>query len=338
MASDDLERESPGSRRRWKRALLGATGVALGGLFLSLAMRHFKLTDIESAFRQLEVAWLATGVAAYIASIGLRCLRWGILLRATDNVKWRHAAEALLTGFAANYVLPGRAGELFRADYARRVFNMGRFTSLGTIVVERACDGIILACALWASFAWVFVTRSAPAETHWILAVGAGASVLFGAAIGFILVAPRTNLRRWGLPEGIALRWDRLVKGVSSVLQGNATAVGLCSIGIWALEVLALASVVRSFGVSLSPAESLMLLGLASLSTLVPTAPGYLGTYQLVFGNVFHIFGYPETIGIIAASAVQIFCFGTVTIFGGLVLLSRSSLTMWRAYHRRTMG
>ncbi len=29
-----------------------------------------------------------------------------------------------MTGFAANYVLPGRAGELFRADYARRVFNM----------------------------------------------------------------------------------------------------------------------------------------------------------------------------------------------------------------------
>ena len=29
---------------------------------------------------------------------------------------------------------------------------------------------------------------------------------------------------------------------------------------------------------------------------------------QLVFGQVFHILGYPETIGIIAASAVQIFC------------------------------
>src|SRR5215469_3852367 len=154
MASDDPERESPGSRRIWKRALLGAIGIVLGGLFLWLAMRHFKLTDIESAFRQLEVAWLATGVAAYIASIGLRCLRWGILLRATDNVKWRHAAEALLTGFAANYVLPWRVGELFRADYARRIFNMSRFTSLGTILVERICDGIVLVCALWIGLAW----------------------------------------------------------------------------------------------------------------------------------------------------------------------------------------
>jgi hypothetical protein len=68
MASDDRERETPGSRRIWRRALLGAIGVVLGGLFLWLAMRHFKLTDIESALRQLEVAWLTTGVAAYIAS------------------------------------------------------------------------------------------------------------------------------------------------------------------------------------------------------------------------------------------------------------------------------
>jgi glycosyltransferase 2 family protein len=64
---------------------------------------------------------------------------------------------------------------------------------------------------------------------------------------------------------------------------------------------------------------------------LVPTAPGYVGTYQLVFGRLFQIFGYLETSCVIAASAVQIFCFGTVTIFGG----SRSSLTVWRA-HRRT--
>jgi hypothetical protein len=67
---------------------------------------------------------------------------------------------------------------------------------------------------------------------------------------------------------------------------------------------------VRSFGVSLAPPEALMLLGLASLSTLLPTAPAYVGTYQLVFAHVFRIFGYQETIGIIAATAIQIFCFG----------------------------
>jgi glycosyltransferase 2 family protein len=88
-------------------------------------------------------------------SIGLRCLRWGFLLRATGSVKWRHAAEALITGFAANYILPGRIGEVFRVDYARRVFNMSRFISLGTIVVERVCDGIVLVCAFLLSGSFI---------------------------------------------------------------------------------------------------------------------------------------------------------------------------------------
>jgi len=331
MTIGDRARQPSPVGRNWRRAAIGTFGVVIGGVFLWLALRHIDPGDLERALREMEGKWLITGVAVYLAAIGLRCLRWGILLRATGSVKWRHAAEALVTGFAANYVLPGRVGELFRADYARRVFNMDRFTALGTIIVERVCDGVVLVCALWIGFAWILFARSATPEKSWVLLVGAAASILFAAALMFILLSQRIDLRRLGVMESIAVRWDRLIDGVASVLRGHATIVAACSIGVWILEVLALASVVRSFGVSLSPPESLMLLGLASLSTLVPTAPGYVGTFQLVFAQVFHMLGYQQATGVIAATAVQIFCFGTVTILGGIVLLSRSGLTIWRA-------
>lgn len=331
MATGDLERTSHRGRRNLKHAMLGGAGIVLGGVFLWFATRGLHSADVAAALRQLDRNWLIAGVVIYLVSIGLRCLRWGVLLRATDSVKWRHAAEALVTGFAANFVLPGRVGELFRADYACRVFNMSRFTSLGTIVVERVCDGILLVCALWVGFVWAFFTRVPAAETSWMLAVAGAASVLFGAALAFILLARRIDLRRFGVMEGIATRWDWLVRGISSVLQGNATTVVLCSIGVLALDALTLASIARGFGVSFSPPEALTLLGLASLSTLVPTAPGYMGTYQLVFAHVFQIFDHQQAIGIIAATAVQIFCFGTVTILGGVILLSRSGLTIWHA-------
>jgi uncharacterized protein (TIRG00374 family) len=320
------------SRRFWKRVLLGCAGIALGGFFLFLAGRNVSMSDLQTALRRTDANWLSVGVAVYLASIGLRCLRWGILLRATGRVKWRHAAEALITGFAANYLLPGRLGEFFRADYARRVFNMSRFTALGTIVVERVCDGVVLVLALWASVATLLATRLPSADAPWVLAVGAASAIVFGAALIFILVSERIELRRFGIMEGIAARWDRLIVGISSVLRGRTWIIILCSIGIWSLEALAIGSIVRSFGVNLSAAEAAMLLGLASLSTLLPTAPGYIGTYQLVFGHVFRILGLPDTIGFIAASAIQILCFGTVTILGGLVLLSRSGVTMWRAH------
>ncbi len=331
MTSGDRKRPPSSAGRNWRRAAIGALGVVIGGVFLWLALRHIDPRDLERALREMQGKWLLAGVVVYLGAIGLRCLRWGILLRATGSVKWRHAAEALVTGFAANYVLPGRVGELFRADYARRVFNMSRFTALGTIVVERVCDGIVLVGALWIGFVWILLTRLAAPEKAWVLLVGAAATMLFGTALIFILLSQRIDLRRLGVMESIATRWDRLIDGVASVLRGHATVVAACSIGVWILEVLALASVVRSFDVTLSPPEGLLLLGLASLSTLVPTAPGYVGTYQLVFAQVFHMFGYQPATGIIAATAVQIFCFGTVTILGGIVLLSRSGLTIWRA-------
>ena len=160
----------------------------------------------------------------------------------------------MLTGFAANYVLPGRIGELFRADYAHRVFNMSRFTSLGTIVVERVCDGIVLVCALWIGLGWILFTSFALTEISWVTVIGAVASCLFGVALAFILMAQRIDLRRFGIPEVLAKRWDHLVKGISSVLRGNTATVVFCSIGLWWLE--ALAVLVRSLGVSLSPPET----------------------------------------------------------------------------------
>lgn len=326
-----------GGKQAWKHGIVGAFGFLLGGAFLWLAMRNIDLADLEMTLRRIEIPWLLAGVLIYLGSISLRCLRWGFLLRATGSVKWRHAAEALVAGYAANFALPGRVGELFRADYAGRVFNMSRFTSLGTIVVERVCDGLVLISALWISLAWIVSVQFEFVAKPWIFLVGAIASALFGLALIFILFSKRVDLRRFGVMEGLAARWDRLVEGVTSILRGNAITVVLCSIGIAALDALTLGSMACGFGVALSPAETLLLLALASLSTLLPTAPGFLGTFQLVFGEVFRLFGYPETIGIVTATAVQIFCFGTVTIFGGVALLSRSGITIWRTARRQIL-
>jgi uncharacterized protein (TIRG00374 family) len=317
-------------KKRLKHFLVGGAGVLLGGMFLWLAVRNMDPGVVETTLRQADVAWLIIGIILYLLSIGLRCVRWGTLLRATGDVKWRHAAEALVTGYAANFVLPGRIGEVFRADYAHRIFKINRFRSFGTIVVERVCDGIALVCALWIGVAWIMYMQFA-LVTSWIFVVGAVSSTLFGAVIIFIVLSQRVQLRRFGIGEFFAARWDLLVDGMSSVLRGNTAAVLSCSIGILLLDALVLACIVRCFGVSLSPSESLMLLALASLSTLLPTAPGFVGTYQLVFANILHMFSYQHTIGIIAATTVQIFCFGTVTIIGGFVLLSRSGITVWRA-------
>jgi glycosyltransferase 2 family protein len=316
-----------------RRVVLALAGLAIGLIFLWLALRGVNWAELESAASQVRYPWLAAAVALYLASIALRCVRWGILLRASAGVKWRHIFEVLLVGFAANYVLPGRIGELFRAEYARRLFHMSRFTSLGTIVVERVCDGVILVVALWIGLGFVLSEFAAfrPALS-WMFTVAAASSFIFGAAFLFIVFSRGIDIRRFGAPEALAVRWHHLINGISSVAKGNTLAVITLSLGVWLLEILALGSMVRAFTDPLSAAQLMLLIALGSLSTLVPTAPGYIGTFQFVFAQVFALFGRPSSVGIVISTAMQLFCFGTVTMLGVMVLLSRGGIMMWRAF------
>ena len=320
----------PGSVVR--RVVLGIVGLALGGLFLYLALRNINRQDFEAVLQRFDRSWLAAGVAVYMASIALRCLRWGVLLRTNGAVKWRHAVEALLAGYAANYLLPARIGELFRADYAMRLFQMSRFTSLGTIFVERLCDGIILVGALWICLGILSAgSHGAVAYPPWAVAAAAAASAMFGLALLFALLSGRVDLGRFGLPGFVVVRWRKLTDGIASVARGQIATTVLCSLGIWMLEVVALGCIARAFAVTLSTPQIVVLLALGSLSTLIPTAPGFLGTFQFVFAQVFALFGYPQSVGVVVSTTVQLFCFGAVTALGIFVLLSRSGLAVLRA-------
>src|SRR6267154_642283 len=329
MPADAPQQEIASPRSVGRRVLLGAVGLALGGLFLYLALRDIGRQDFEAVLQRFNGWWLAAGVAAYMTSITLRCLRWGILLRTNDAVKWRHAVESLLAGYAANYLLPARIGELFRADYAMRLFNMSRFTALGTIFVERVCDGIILVTALWICLG--MLSYGSPTYPGWAIAVATTASAVFGLALLFAVLSARIDLGRFGLPRFVQDRWVRLTDGISSITRGQPGAIILCSIGAWTLEVIALLCVARTFGAVLSVPQTIVLLVLGSLSTLIPTAPGFLGTFQFVFAQIFAWFGYPQSVGVVVATTMQIFCFGSVTILGILVLVSRSGISVLRA-------
>jgi uncharacterized membrane protein YbhN (UPF0104 family) len=68
------------------------------------------------------------------------------------------------------------------------------------------------------------------------------------------------------------------------------------------------------------------LMGVASLSTLVPTAPAYAGSYQFAYVVVLAGFGIGASTAIAAATAVQIYLIGGFTLFGLLTLATSTAL------------
>lgn len=88
------------------------------------------------------------------------------------------------------------------------------------------------------------------------------------------------------------------------------------SVVIWVLEAAAIWAVCQGSGMDLGPVELMIAVGAISLSTLVPTAPGYIGSYQLVFALVAGAFGLPAAAGVLSATAVQLALLAPLTVVG----------------------
>ena len=93
-------------------------------------------------------------VAALMLGHGLRIRRWSRFIGIYEEPPTGALLRALSLGFALNFVLPFKLGDLCRAWYAGRRMKNGVGLSLATVVVDRFLDVLavaVLFAALWAT-------------------------------------------------------------------------------------------------------------------------------------------------------------------------------------------
>jgi uncharacterized protein (TIRG00374 family) len=328
--------------RIWRSIMLGGFGLGVGGLCFLLAARNVDVADAERVFRQSDIAWILTGIGLFGIDLLLRTRRWQAILSHADGIDYGRLARGIVAGYAVNILLPARLGELFRADYTARLTGAPRGMILASIFVERLVDLCTVLILLGAGLTWTGI-RSATFER---VVAGGGGLLVIGILIVCCAISPGVRQRIGHvvrtaaiglLNESLALRLVATVRNFASLLDVVRTryfAVALwLTVPIWVLEALSVYSVCRAVGLSLGPVPLMVLLGGASLSTLFPTAPGFIGSYQFAFVVILGSFGISDTLAVVAATSVQLFLMGLYAIVG-LVVWSSSSRVLWRACSR----
>ncbi|MCP5202490.1 MAG: flippase-like domain-containing protein [Gammaproteobacteria bacterium] len=311
-----------------RNVLIGIAGVAIGAVFMVLALRGIDVAEVRRLAAAVDRAGLVQATALYWVALGLRVLRWQRLLGQLGGAPLIAVAETLVVGYAVNNLLPARLGEVARAAYAKRRLALGRARVFGTIVVERLLDLLAILTCLIAGLAGVgLVLGHARLPTFELVALNAG--VLVGVAVLALALLRSARLARLSLPAAVHAVVDDFRHGTRSLNRRTALLVVALTAAVWTCEVLALSRVFAACGAVLGPAEALVVMGAASLSTLVPTAPGYLGTYQLVAVLALQAFGLDGNAGIVASTAIQAALFGSVTVVGLAILLARGTRRAW---------
>lgn len=294
-------------------------------MLLWLALQEQTLEDVLAVFAQFDCSWLLLATAVYAANVLVRVMRWSRLRATIVEARFQVIGEVLLVGNAVNNILPARLGELFRADYGKRRLRQTRSALLATIVVERLADPTIVASCLACGALVLAPTLRGAGGTWRIIAFTVVASMsLLAVAFTTVSLLPRSE-RLWRrLPRFVRRRLADVVTALRDLRNVRKGPFVLLTLGVWSFGALALACVMRAGGVSFDFFELLLLLGLVNLSTLLPTAPAYLGSYQLACAVVFSALGRSSAHGIAAAIAAQAFLLLPVTIVGILVLIVRA--------------
>jgi uncharacterized protein (TIRG00374 family) len=314
------------TRKNSLRLLAGA-GCAV--FFAWLILRQIDAGQIREAFRGADRTWIGAALAAFCTGYAARIQRWRLMLRIDNPVlRWRDCAGPLLGSFAANNVLPLRAGDVLRAFAFNARLGAGSGTVVATLFVERLLDLLMVLVLLGTTLALFGM------ETSRFAGVGSLVLVALACAILAVLLLPRA-FAPLALGAGRAVAriapgpGGKLLAGIGKSLatlqhlSRGSTMLQLVawSVLAWSAEgcvfwcaALALPSVA-------APLAGWLALPVGTLATLIPSTPGYVGTFDYFTVKAMTEMGNTAAGATAYALLVHMLLWLPPTLAGGLYLL-----------------
>lgn len=291
--------------RRWQ--VLGV-GIAVSAVLLYLALRDVDWRALGVTLANVRPAPLGFCALMMAAGILLRGWRWSLIAgRPFGSV--RVFAHATNLGVLGNQLLPGRLGEAVRVFALARLLPVGLSESLGSAVLDRALDAVVL---LLSAIVVSFVVATGVVPGRWIVGLGL---LLAAFATGLAVVRTQTFhswlsgwskrwLHRWALhPESFLTVFNGLVRRL--VHPAHSFPVLLAVVAVLLADYLAVAAALWSTGLDLPIVAPLLLWVMLAAGSALPSAPGYLGIYQLAAVWALAVYKVPAHQAVAAAFVLQ---------------------------------
>ena len=241
----------------------------------------------------------------------------------------------------ANFLLPGRAGDLARCILVGRAGSLNESSrTLATLAVEKVLDGLALVgmvlFAIWALH-----------PLHWVLDLLRLAILIFGGGL-VLLVALRYQSRllidivrssfRAVHLSTLEERFDGLLTsfadGLSAVgSAGQMLTLLLLTAAIWTTEAGSIWGLARALGLGVSLKSAVVASAILGLGLMIPAAPGGLGTYELFGTEAFKLAGLAASSALALTVVIHAWVF-VANIVAGSCLLAVKGITLAQLRNR----
>jgi uncharacterized protein (TIRG00374 family) len=242
--------------------------------------------------------------------------------------------SSILIGFAANCILPARLGEFIRANYLGYTEKISRISTFGTIVVERIFDVFILLLILLIGLLGTTFTGELNAVSGSLRTTGLSIFLIYILLIGFLIGFKYktdlflTLLERLLFAFSPSLR-SSIIEGVQNFALGLVpikdfrgwTKAIIYSFLLWFSALYQVKLIACSIGVSIPFIAAFIIMAMAAFGVMIPSSPGYIGTYHLAVQYGFLLFGVAREEALSAAILLHATFFIPTVIFGAMAFI-----------------
>lgn len=316
-----------------RRYLVGFGGIAVSVLAITWLASRFDFSDVATALGRANPAVLAPLPFLVLLSFILRAQRWRVIVEHEPPVRFWPSFRALMIGYLLNILLPARAGDLARALELGRTESISRTKVLATLVTERTAElGYMLLLLS-------VVLLSYPALPPWLKQAGFGVAMVTAIALGFLVIAHSMGQKfvPWlhalishRLPRRLGMRFEEIaysgLAGIAGMFR-PARAFGFVFLTtiIWSVEVAVVYLIASAIGIDLALGNALFVLLSIAMGTMVPSSPGFIGTYEFFGVAALNIIGISGTVALAFIVALHAATLLGATIIGAICFLLRSN-------------
>jgi uncharacterized protein (TIRG00374 family) len=312
-----------------------ALAIALIALGIWYLADKVSLTDIAQALILAKPGYILLGTMIMFITLFVKAWRWQLMFRTPDDTpRFAPLFWSLMLGQYVNLIVPFfRLGEIARIYALNRQTEIPMARSLGTLVVEKVLDAIMLAMTIGILLPLVILPEFV-GEPGWILWIVPVAALL----ILYLLAYQTELITRFfqALTEKFPARFGRrLLKWSLSGLEGLAslrsTRLSLLLVGSSALiaflAVLLPYVLFMAFDLQLGLIEAAIIHVVVIIVTTPPSTPGKIGVFNGAVALVLLSYGMADEAIIISYSIV----FHLVVILPQIALGAiAASRTDWR--------
>ena len=310
-----------------KERVLMTAGFVLSAVLAVYFLRRIDLRELGPTLASVNLWILSCCLLTKGAVFSLGALRTKVFLTPLRRYRFTECFTAMLGGYVTNNIFPFRLGELVRIDLLARAGEISRGSTVAVVALERLLDLISFLILFAVVVPLLAIDLSGNRRLAWLL----GGILIALLAVAWLASNPSRfpgivvsvsrpfspRLQAWLLQKS-----QRFVDGLSALRSSRAVAQALVlTFAIRLVGMLTIQCWLWAFGLELPLYAPLIVMVFLSIGTMVPSSPGFIGTYHVAVAYALELMGVVPSMAASVAIAGHFMATVPWTIIGLFVSL-----------------